>query len=141
MAGNAKDAWNEVGERFASWGRLVGDRYREAEAEVGEGESMSEGSREAQRKLEESARELTEQLNRAFTALGDTLRDPKAKEDLKGAVRAIGEAVTVTVTQTSDEIRKRLAGAGSVDATRNASSPRDDAEAKDEGKDKGSPAA
>jgi hypothetical protein len=141
MVGNAKDAWNEVGERFASWGRLVGDRYREAESEIGEGESMSEGSREAQRKLEESARELTEQLNRAFTALGDTLRDPKAKEDLKGAVRAIGEAVTVTVTQTSDEIRKRLASAGSVDAASNASSPRVDAEGKDAGKDKGSPAA
>ncbi|MGH2590299.1 MAG: hypothetical protein ACRDGW_05820 [Actinomycetota bacterium] len=111
MVGNAKDAWNEVGERFASWGRLVGDRYREAEAEVGEGESMSEGSREAQRKLEESARELTEQLNRAFAVLGDTLRDPKAKEDLKDG--------------------------GSVDAAGNASSRRDDAE----GKDKGSPAA
>jgi hypothetical protein len=110
MVGNAKDAWYEVGERFASWGRLVGDRYREAEAEVGRGaESMSEGAKEAQRKLEESARELTEQLNRAFTVLGETLRDPKAKEDLKGAVRAIGEAVTVTVAQTSDEIRKRIA--------------------------------
>jgi hypothetical protein len=136
MVGNAKDAWNEVGERFASWGRLVGDRYRTAEAEAGEGaDSMSEGSREAQRKLEESARELTEQLNRAFTALGDTLRDPKAKEDLKGAVRAIGEAVTVTVTQTSDEIRRRIAGAGSGDAAPDAR--KDDAE----GKDKGSTAA
>jgi hypothetical protein len=136
MVGNAKDAWNEVGERFASWGRLVGDRYREAEAEVGKGvDSMSEGSREAQRKLEESARELTEQLNRAFTALGDTLRDPKAKEDLKGAVRAIGDAVTVTVTQTSEEIRKRIASAGSGDAPRDASSPKDD------GEDKGSTAA
>lgn len=93
MVGNAKDAWNEVGERFASWGRMVGDRYREADASASEGAaSMSEGAKEAQRKLEEAARELSDQLNRAFTALGDTLRDPKAKEDLKDAVRAIGEA-------------------------------------------------
>lgn len=123
MVGNAKDAWNEVGERFASWGRMVGDRYREADASASEGAaSMSEGAKEAQRKLEEAARELSDQLNRAFTALGDTLRDPKAKEDLKDAVRAIGEAFSVTVTQTSDEIRRRIAGSGSDETPDDSSS-------------------
>jgi len=100
---NAKDAWNDVGERFSSWGRLVADRYKEAET------TTVESARDAQHKLEESARELTEQLNRAFTAVGDTLRDPKAKENLKQAVRALGDAVSVTVTETGDEIRKRIA--------------------------------
>jgi hypothetical protein len=99
---NAKDAWNEVGERFSSWGRLVADRYKEAET------TTVESARDAQHKLEESARELTEQLNRAFTAVGDTLRDPKAKENLREAVRALGDAVSVTVTETGDEIRKRI---------------------------------
>jgi hypothetical protein len=103
---NAKDAWNEVGERFSSWGRLVADRYKEAET------TTVESANEAQHKLEESARELTEQLNRAFTAVGDTLRDPKAKENLKEAVRALGDAVSVTVTETGDEIRKRIARTG-----------------------------
>lgn len=103
---NAKDAWNEAGERFSSWGRLVADRYKEAET------TTVESAREAQHKLEESARELTEQLNRAFTAVGDTLRDPKAKENLKEAVRALGDAVSVTVTETGDEIRKRIARTG-----------------------------
>ena len=101
-ANDAKDAWNEVGERFSSWGRLVADRYKEAET------TTVESAREAQHKLEESARELTEQLNRAFTAVGDTLRDPKAKENLKEAVRALGDAVSVTVAETGDEIRKRI---------------------------------
>lgn len=103
MGGSSKDAWNDVGERFSSWGRLLAARYREAES------STSDGAREAQRKLEEAARELSEQLNRAFTALGDTLRDPEAKENLKGAVRALGDAVSVTVTETGEEIRKRVA--------------------------------
>lgn len=103
---NAKDAWNEAGERFSSWGRLVADRYKEAET------TTVESARDAQHKLEESARELTEQLNRAFTAVGDTLRDPKAKENLKEAVRALGDAVSVTVTETGDEIRKRIARPG-----------------------------
>jgi hypothetical protein len=110
MTGNhTKDAWTEVGERFSSWGRLVADRYKEAET------TTVESARDAQHKLEESARELTEQLNRAFTAVGDTLRDPKAKENLKEAVRALGDAVSVTVTETGDEIRKRIARPGPDD--------------------------
>ena len=44
--------------------------------------------------------------------MGDTLRDPKAKENLKEAVRALGDAVSVTVTETGDEIRKRIARTG-----------------------------
>jgi DNA-binding ferritin-like protein len=112
---NAKDAWNEVGERFSSWGRLVADRYKET--------TTVESAREAQHKLEESARELTEQLNRAFTAVGDTLRDPKAKENLKEAVRALGDAVSVTVAETGDEIRKRIARPGAKDGDPDDSKP------------------
>ena len=44
MAQNAKDAWNEVGERFASWGRHLSNHYKEA----GSGET----ARDSQRKFE-----------------------------------------------------------------------------------------
>ncbi|MEX2203005.1 MAG: hypothetical protein WD965_02840 [Actinomycetota bacterium] len=114
---NTRDAWNEVGERFSSWGRLVADRYKEAET------ATVESARDAQHKLEESARELTEQLNRAFTAVGDTLRDPKAKENLKEAVRALGDAVSVTVTETGDEIRKRVGRPGTDESDGNTPGP------------------
>lgn len=107
MAGNAKEAWGEVGERFSSWGRLLGERYHEMEGSAGE------MGHETQRKLEEAARELTEQVNRAFTALGDTLRDERAKSHLKDAVRAIGDAVGVTVTETGEAIRRRVGSTGS----------------------------
>lgn len=111
MAGTAKDAWNDVSERFTSWGRLVAERYREAQpadtAETGEGaQAGTTGGQE--RKLDEAARDLTEQLNRAFTAVGETLRDAEAKDRLKEAVKALGDAVSVTVTETTDEVRKRL---------------------------------
>jgi transcription elongation GreA/GreB family factor len=118
MTGNdAKDAWNQVGERFSSWGRLVADRYKEAET------TTVESARDAQHKLEESARELTEQLNRAFTAVGDTLRDPKAKENLRQAVRALGDAVSITVAETGDEIRKRIARPDPKDGDPDSSTP------------------
>ena len=101
MADNAKDAWNEVSDRFTSWGRMVADRYRERQTDSGA------SSEETGRKLDEAARELSEQLNRAFTALGDTLRDAEAKDRLKDAVRSLGDAVSLTVNETTDELRKR----------------------------------
>jgi hypothetical protein len=109
MAGRTHDAWNEVGDRFSSWGRHVADRYKEA------GGADPEQGGEAQRRLEEAARDIVDQLNRAFTAIGDALRDEQAKQDLKEAVRSLGDAVAVTVTETGDAIRRRV---GSDEADR-----------------------
>ena len=78
MPQNAKQAWNEVGDRFASLGRHLSDHYKEA----GSGQS----AKEAQRKLEEAARQIGNQLDRAFSALDGTLRDAEAKKDLKDVV-------------------------------------------------------
>jgi hypothetical protein len=99
---DAKQAWNEVGERFESWGKRVSDRYK------GSAPGDDAAAKEAQRKLEEAARELGDQLTRAFNALGDTIRDDEAKQDLKEAVRAIGEAVGATVGEAGDAIGRRV---------------------------------
>ncbi len=105
MAESSKDAWVDVGERFSSWGRRLSDRYNE----TGGAET-----RETQRKLEEAAHEIGEQLNRAFTALGDTLRDDAAKQELREAVGAIGEAVSATVSEAGTAIRQRVASGSSA---------------------------
>jgi hypothetical protein len=104
MTDSAKDAWVDVGERFSSWGRRLADRYKET--------GGAETPQEAQRKLEEAAREIGDQLNRAFTALGDTIRDDQAKQELKEAVGAIGEAVSATVTEAGSAIRQRVGHTG-----------------------------
>ena len=96
------EAWNEVGERFASWGRHVSERYKDASGPV------RESAQESQRKLEAAGRDITAALDRAFTALGDTIRDEQAKQDLKQAVRALGDAVSVTVTETTERIRQSV---------------------------------
>jgi hypothetical protein len=105
MEQHAKEAWNEVGDRFASWGRRLSDRYKEA----GSGDPVNE----TQRKLEEAARQVGDQLTRAFTALDETLRDAEAKKDLKDAVGAIGTAVTATVGEAGIAIRQRVGSSGS----------------------------
>ena len=110
------EAWNEVGERFASWGRHVAERYKESSG------SARESAQDSQRKLEDAARDITDALDRAFTALGDTIRDERAKEDLKQAVRALGDAVSVTVAETTERIRHGV-GSSSPDPT---GDPKDD---------------
>ena len=101
---NAKQAWNDVGERFSSLGRRLSGHYREA---GGAGRATVEGS---QRKLEEAAREIGNEIGRAFAALGETIGDDDAKQDLRRAVSAIGDAVTVTVSEAGKAVRSRSAG-------------------------------
>ena len=70
----------------------------------GAGRATVEGS---QRKLEEAAREIGNEIGRAFTALGETINDDDAKKDLKSAVSAIGDAVTITVNEAGKAVRGR----------------------------------
>jgi hypothetical protein len=105
MADSAKDAWTSVGERFSSWGRRVADRYKET--------GGAETPKETQRKLGEAAQQLGDQPNRAFAALGDTLRDEQDKQDLRKAVGAIGDAVAATVSEAGTALRERLGQSGS----------------------------
>ena len=97
-----QEAWSEVGERFAAWGKLVTERYKESSG------TAREATKESQRKLEEAARDVADVLDRAFTALGDTIRDQNAKDDLKQAVRALGDAVSVTVSEAGEQVRRRV---------------------------------
>jgi CHASE3 domain sensor protein len=99
MAYRSKDAWNQVGERFASFGRHLSDRYRQT--------GSDDNANEAQHKLEEAARQIGNQLDRAFSAIDETLRDAEAKKDLKDAVGAIGTAVGATIDDAGTAIRRR----------------------------------
>jgi hypothetical protein len=97
-----QDAWGEVGERFAAWGKQVAERYKESSGPA------REAAKESQRKLEEAAHDITDVLDRAFTALGETIRDESARDDLKAAVKALGDAVTVTVSEAGEQVRRRV---------------------------------
>jgi len=98
MTDEAKQAWGEVGDKFASWGRRVSDRYKESEHSEAETE-------ETTRELQRAAREVIDGLTRGVTAVGGTLRDHEATEDLKAAVSSLGDAITATVTEATEAIR------------------------------------
>ena len=103
-ANEIRNAWEDVSERLTGWGRLVAARYRTSEPPA----TTTEATPTTDRKLDETARDLGDQLNRAFTALGDTLRDEAAKEELRGAMKAFGDAMSLTVSEAADQVRRRV---------------------------------
>lgn len=98
MTDDAKQAWGDVGEKFASWGRRVSDRYKESEHSEAETE-------ETTRELQRVAREVIDGVTRGVSAVGGTLRDHEATEDLKAAVGSLGDAITATVAEATDAMR------------------------------------
>jgi hypothetical protein len=102
MTDRSKDAWNEVDKQFSELGHMLAERYRKA------GEERGATADEDRRKLEEALRAVTRQLDQAFTSVGETVRDPEAKDTLKQAGSALGEALSATFSEVGDEIRKRL---------------------------------
>ena len=103
MTDSAKEAWSEVGEKFASWGRGVADRYKEG----GPAEATAE---ESQRELHRSAKELVDELSRGFSALRNTIRDDAANKELSDAIDALGDAITATVTEAGQSLRSGGSG-------------------------------
>lgn len=106
MAESSKEAWDEVGERFAVFGRALAARYKQLEQERGA------TTDEDKRKVEEAIQTVTRTLDQAFTSLGDTIRDPAAKQGLKDATRAVADALGVTFSEVSVEVRKRVGRSG-----------------------------
>jgi hypothetical protein len=102
MAGASKEAWNEVGDRFGEVGKRLKDRYHSL------GESQGAEAEERRIKVEEALRAARDQLDRAFTSLGDTMRDPGTKDSLGKAVTSLGDALSATFAEAGDEIRKRF---------------------------------
>lgn len=102
MAGSTKDAWEQVGDKFGAWGKILVDHYKERAEEQG-------GTTEEDRKkLEEAVSTVTRQLDQAFGSLGDTLRDPEAKKGLADAGRALADALTTTVDEAEEKIRAKF---------------------------------
>jgi len=99
---DSKEAWAEVDRRFSEFGRIVAERHRKA------GEQQAAPPPEQARKsLEEAFSIVTRQLDVAFSSVGDTIRDPEAKETLKLAGKAVVNALGSTVADVGEEIRKR----------------------------------
>jgi DNA-binding ferritin-like protein len=102
-----KKAWDEVGERFSEVGRTLSENYRKVAEERG---GVTEAERQA---LRDTLRSVSEDIDRAFTSLGNTFRDTESRDKVQGAARALGSAILTTLDDVGEEIRK------AIDARRN----------------------
>jgi NDP-sugar pyrophosphorylase family protein len=98
-----KRAWDEVGEGFVKLGRIISERYRS----LGEERSAQPTGAE-ETGVGDSIRRATEELDRAFTSLGDTLRDDDARQHVRETGRKLSDALKVTITEVSEEVRRAV---------------------------------
>jgi hypothetical protein len=92
----AKEKWDEVGERFAQLGRELKDRF-DANAAFGPDQRET---------VTDALRQLSDALDAGFTTIGDTLRDPAMRDDLKTAGNSIADALSATLRDVSDAIKR-----------------------------------
>jgi hypothetical protein len=96
-----KRAWDEVGEGFVNLRRIISERYRD----LGE-ERASRPTTRAERGVADAFRRATDELDRAFTSLGDSLRDEEAREQMRDTGRKLSDALKVTFAEVSEEVRR-----------------------------------
>jgi hypothetical protein len=98
----AKAKWDDVGERFAEMGKHLKERY-DANAAFG-----AEDKEEDKEKVNDALREIGEALDAGFTAIGDSLRDPAVRADLKQAGSALADAIATSLNEVAGEIKKAV---------------------------------
>jgi hypothetical protein len=100
---DTKRAWDEVGEGFVNLRRIISERYRDLGEERGSRTTTPEEGRTA-----DAIRRATDELDRAFTSLGDTLRDDDAREQMRDTGRKLSDALKVTFAEVGDEVRRAV---------------------------------
>ena len=78
--GDVESAWKEVGEKFTELGYKFRDHYRKLEAERAE-------SGEATEESEQAFKTVSDELDTAFSSVGNAFRDAEVKDDAKAAAK------------------------------------------------------
>jgi hypothetical protein len=103
-----KHAWDEVGDGFTKLGRMISERYKLQEGQEAKPSGGSENSA-----VSDAVRRATEELDRAFTSLGDTLRDDDAQAQMRETGKKLTDALRVTFNEVADEVRRAIGSRGS----------------------------
>jgi len=125
---DAKQAWDEVGAMFGGLGlklkmhfeqaRSAEDAAEASSAEPDAGPSATEttgagptGAEEDRAgpegpELKAALRKLADALDGTFDAVGNAVRDPAVKEDVRDIGRALSDAFSATFAEVSDDLRK-----------------------------------
>jgi hypothetical protein len=91
-----REKWDEVGERFNDLGRRLKERF-DANAAFGADE---------RERVNDALRQLGDALDAGFTTIGDTLRDPAMRDEMKSAGTSIADAIAATLRDLSSAIKR-----------------------------------
>jgi hypothetical protein len=91
-------AWDQVGEKFTELGQRIKHQY-EARAAFGDAERQ---------KVDDAVKKLADAVESAFNSIGDTMKDPDIRSQLKDTANSFANAVTTTFHQVADEVKERL---------------------------------
>lgn len=101
--GDVESAWKEVGEKFTELGYKFRDHYRKMEEERTEtgGETTPEESEKAFKKV-------TDELDTAFSSVGNAFRDAEVKDDAKAAANSLLAAFGATFQEIGDALQRAI---------------------------------
>jgi hypothetical protein len=111
----SREAWAALGEEFADIGR----RFRENYERVSE--TTASGTEEARSSLDRAVKAVSEAVGGAAGAIGESLRDPKIREETveagSGLLRAVGVTLSELGQQLQREAEREQQESGSKPAT------------------------
>ena len=100
-----RQAWGDsLGDRFTEVGRLVKEHYRRL---GGTSETESEAERQ---RVSDAVKNAGQQLNQAFTSVGNAIRDPEASQSLDRAMSSLGLALAATFSDLGIEMKDQFSG-------------------------------
>jgi trans-2-enoyl-CoA reductase len=96
-----RKAWDDVGEQFSDVGKKIGEHYRSLESDT-------RTSAETQRQtVNDAIKKVVDEMDKAFTGLGNALRDPQTKDSLNKAAKSLGDALDSTFSGLGQKLRPR----------------------------------
>jgi hypothetical protein len=88
-----KRAWDDVSHGFEKLGEMISERYKRTTSDAG---------------AKDAIRRAVDELDRAFTSLGDSLRDDEVREHLRATGKKLGDALKTTFSDVSERVRRTV---------------------------------
>ena len=99
--GDVESAWKEVGEKFTELGYKFRDHYRQLEAERA-------GTEETTEESEQAFKKVADELDTAFSSVGNAFRDAEVKDDAKAAANSLLAAFGATFQEIGDAVQRAV---------------------------------
>lgn len=103
---DSKQAWQTVGAHFASLGARLAQHAKTAAGEAPE-------SSPDQAAVVEALNTLGRAIDQAVSGAQNAVKDPETRDELRGALDAMGEALTVTFAEVGEKVGDALKDTGS----------------------------